>query len=239
MSTWSRMSNWLVHGIAPTNAAYDHPIMDPVHAATFGGPVINGHRQPTLLVPTLIPKGPSTSSVVVAPPIPTQPVHRIEVTPEQLANFNNTGTLNYPNGTGDGSHSLTSFQNTWDSWRHTVTEHPMQLIGLLFDGLKRVVGYVVWNYVDFAAQFKLWDGTLWGLMKHTELLWRSLVTAVITFGLFEIGPLLGALAEWIRIFVDLVKGAFHLAVEAVEALWSVLGRLWDDLVYLTYRLNPF
>ena len=207
-----RLKNFVVHGTNPLSAAYDHPVGDPIFQLAVHGPVVNGHRQPVLTMGTLVP---TESPVKIVPTIPLKHYTPFQVTPDLMTNLMETGSLNHHNGTGDGSY-LSSFGNAWDQWRHTLTKHPLQFLGQLLEGLKKAVGYVIWNYIDFAEQYRRWDGTLWGLVHGTKLLWRALVTVALTLGLLELGPLLEALAQWIRLFVDLVKTAFELTVEAVE-----------------------
>ena len=228
-----RLRNFVVHGTSPLHAGYDHPVGDPLFQLAVNGPVVNGHRQPVLAMGTLVP----TESVVkIVPTIPLKHYTPFAVTQDGIQNLLEHGSLNHSNGRGDGS-QLKSFDSVWDQWAHTLTQHPLQFLGQLLDGLKRALGYVIWNYIDFAEQFRRWDGTLWGLVHGTQLLWRSLVTVALTVGLFELGPLLEALAVWARILMDLVRTAFQLTVEAVEMVWYVLGRVWDDLVEGAYRLT--
>ena len=228
-----RFRNFVLHGTSPLHAAYEHPVGDPIWQQVVNAPLVNGHRQPVLTMGTLVP---TESIVKVVPVVPRTPYSPFAVTPDQMQHLLEHGSLNHPNGVGDGSH-LTSFNSVWDQWQHTLTQHPLQFIGQLVDALKNTVGYVLWNYIDFGEQFRRWDGTLWGLVHGTQLLWRSLVTVAITIGLFELGPLFEAMAEWARILVDLLRTVFGLTVEAVEMVWYVIGRVWDDLVEGAYRLT--
>ena len=228
-----RFRNFVVHGTSPLNAAYDHAVGDPLFQMVMNSPVVNGHRLPVVTMGTLVP---TENPIKVVPATPSVPFLSNPVTQPALQTLLDTGSLNHSNGRGDGS-QLSAFDSVWDQWRHTLTEHPLQFLGQLVDALKKAVGYVIWNYIDFAEQFRRWDGTLWGLVHGTHLLWRSLVTAAITVGLFEMGPLLEALATWARILVDLLRTAFNLTVEAVEMVWYVLGRVWDDVTEGVYRIT--
>lgn len=228
-----RFRNFVVHGTNPFHAAYDHPIGDPIFQLAVQSPVVNGHRKPVLVMGDLVP---NESVNKVVPTIPLKHFTPFHVTPDLMQSVLETGSLNHANGQGDGSY-LTSFNTSWEQWRHTLSKNPLQLLGQLIEGLKTAVGYILWNYIDFGEQFRRWDGTLWGLVHGTHLLWRSLVTVAITLGLLELGPLLEALAQWIRLFVDLIRTAFNLTVEAVEMVWYVLGRIWDDLAQMAGKLT--
>lgn len=115
---------------------------------------------------------------------------------------------------------------------YTLTHHPVEFVEQLFHYTKQGLGWVVWNYQDLYEQLKQWDGSWIGFSRSMGLAWRAVVVGLITLGLFELGPLLEALALWLRLVFDFVRGALGLVGEAVDALWYVLQRVWDDVTSL-------
>lgn len=127
--------------------------------------------------------------------------------------------FDHPTLSDGGSHSL---------WEHVVRD-PRYVVDRLWHLVTGTVGYVVWNYADFVEQFRSWNGTLPGLLTHVGLLWRTLVTVVLTLGLLELGPLVDGLSRLLAEVGTVLAGVFHLSVRATEELWALLALLWRDL----------
>lgn len=120
----------------------------------------------------------------------------------------------------------------WSNLGYTITHHPVDFVRQLFDYAKQGVGWIWWNYEDFYEQFRNWDGSWVGLAHSTGLFWRGLVCALITVGLWEIAPLLEALASWLRLTFDFLKGALQLTGVILDDVWYLLQRVWDDVTGL-------
>jgi hypothetical protein len=95
----------------------------------------------------------------------------------------------------------------------------------VWDILRGTVGYIVWNFEDLRAQIIQWDGTWWGLLRHTALIWRVLVTAALAIGLSQAGPILNAMMQLLTLLWDIVSVTFRVVVGTVEELWSVWERM--------------
>lgn len=113
----------------------------------------------------------------------------------------------------------------WADFRHTLTDNPGHLLGVAIDGVWNALKYVGWNYVDFIDQLRSWDGTWSGLLTHTALLWRTVVTVLITAGLVQIGPLLMAVTEWGGLLGRLLYSTFRTLGYAADLLWQAIDAL--------------
>lgn len=117
-------------------------------------------------------------------------------------------------------------------WWVEVVHGPMNIIEKVWLTLRMVGGWVVWNYTDLMEQFQRWDGTWFGLVRHTHILWRASVVALLTLGILEVAPLLEMITQWVGMLFELVRFTFSLAGSAVEELWYLLSRVYDDLTGL-------
>lgn len=112
---------------------------------------------------------------------------------------------------------------------YTVTHHPVDFLRQLFEYTKQGMGWVVWNYRDFFQQLQQWDGSWLGFTRLSGLMWRGLVVGLLTVGFIEIAPLMSAVATWLRLVFDFMRGALGLVGAAVDELWELLYRLYVDI----------
>lgn len=121
----------------------------------------------------------------------------------------------------------------WADLRVTATQHPGQLLYTILSGMIQVTRYVGWNYVDFVDQIRSWDGTWLGLVRHTELIWRTLVTVLLTAGLIQAGPLLWLLTEWLELMGGAMVAFFRVLGSATDVIWrtvdDIVSYLWDTV----------
>ena len=117
-------------------------------------------------------------------------------------------------------------------WWTAVVHGPMNVIEKLWITTRMAVGWVVWNYTDWVSEFSNWDGTWTGLLTRSHLIWRSMVVGLLTLGLLEIAPLLDVVARWIGMIFELIRVAFRLGSEGVEELWTLVVRVYEDIVSL-------
>lgn len=116
---------------------------------------------------------------------------------------------------------------------------PRQLINHLWGLMTSSFNYVVWDYSDFVAQFSTWDGTMLGLMSHMNLIWRTMITVLITIGLIELVPVTEAMVRVLTEFGYIMKLAFNLGVSIMEEVWSILSMvmtdLWKPIEYVIHK----
>lgn len=122
----------------------------------------------------------------------------------------------------------------WSDLRQTLHHNPGYLLQSAFTGIIDVLKYIGWNYVDFIDQIHAWDGTWTGLLTHSALLWRTAITALITVGLLQAGPLLLAITEWGRMLASLLTSTFELVGDAMGFVWYAVE---DILTYITSTLS--
>lgn len=123
----------------------------------------------------------------------------------------------------------------WSDLQQTLRHNPSQLLWTISSGVVDALKWIGWNYVDLVDQLRSWDGTWWGLMSHTTLLWRMVVTTLLTVGLIQAGPLLQALTEWIRLLGSMLSTTFGFVEEGLELLWQTLE---DVFSFVTDRIIP-
>lgn len=115
---------------------------------------------------------------------------------------------------------------------YTLTNHPVVFAENLWQATKQGMGWVVYQYSDFFKQLQGWDGSWIGFTRTAGLFWRGLIVAALTVGMVEIAPLLNSLATWVRLVFDFIRGALGLVGDAVDELWWLLTRLWNDITGL-------
>lgn len=124
----------------------------------------------------------------------------------------------------------------WSDLQHGALRNPGHLLETAFGAVVGGVKYIGWNYVDFFDQIRSWDGTWWGLVQHSALLWRTLVTVLLTAGLIQVGPLLLAVTEWARMLGSLLASTFGLAGDALGMVWEVVDDLAGYIGVMVQRI---
>lgn len=109
-----------------------------------------------------------------------------------------------------------------------ILSDPRQVVYQIWNTLHSTFGYIIWNYEDFVRQFQAWDGSLLGLMTHIDLMWRTMVTVVITLGILELGPLIDGLSRILMEIGEVIVFLFRLVETTASELWYFLGVLWKD-----------
>lgn len=115
--------------------------------------------------------------------------------------------------------------------------HLDTIIPAIYEGIKSVVGYVIWNYEDLYNQFQKWDGSPLNLFQDMHFLWRGMVSAIITLGLIEIVPILESLVSLWWDFMGLVYHSFVFLGNAVSEAFHIIATLWDDADNLWFKLT--
>lgn len=108
--------------------------------------------------------------------------------------------------------------------------NPRQIIHHIWSVIRGTFGYVIWNYEDFVMQFQSWDGSVTGLLQHVGLLWRTMITVVITLGLLELGPLIDGLSRILMEIGELIMFTFRLVETTANEMWYFLNLLWEDFM---------
>lgn len=124
----------------------------------------------------------------------------------------------------------------WSDLQQTALQSPTHLVEAMFRGAMEGLRYVGWNYVDFLDQWKSWDGSWTGLLTHASLMWRTVVTVLLTAGLIQIGPLLLAVTEWVRMLGAVLVRTFGFVGDAVTLVWNTLEELMGYLYWTVQRL---
>lgn len=117
---------------------------------------------------------------------------------------------------------------------YTLVHHPADFFKRMWELTQDTVRWVVFQYTDFYHQLTNWHGGIDSFSQSMGLVWRGAIVAALTLGFVEIAPLMNALATWIRLVFDLLRGALGLVGEAVDELWNLLTRLWDDITGLVF-----
>lgn len=124
----------------------------------------------------------------------------------------------------------------WSDLRQSMLRDPGHVLWAAASGVVDLVKYVGWNYVDFMDQIKSWDGTWAGLLRHSSLLWRTVVTVLLTAGLLQAGPLFLAITEWARMLGWLLSSSFGLVGDALGMVWEVVEDLVSYVTSLVSRI---
>lgn len=118
-----------------------------------------------------------------------------------------------------------SYVNQWG-----MLSDPRQILHHLWTVTNATFGYVIWNYQDFAHQFQSWDGSINGLLHHMGLLWRTMVTILLTLGILELGPFIDGLSRIFMEIGELIVFVFRLVETTASEMWYFLNILWEDLM---------
>lgn len=199
---------------------------DGVHRQPLLLTTVGNGNPPTIPVPAPTTGGPSSvSNYVPVPPIPGVR------TPATVLPLNDdTSALYLVN-----EQTLKSNRISMGYWDMIL--HPSTILPHMYDVLKGIGSYVVWNYQDFVEQFRSWNGTWMGLLEHTGLVWRAFVTAFLTLGLIEIAPILGSLWTILLQLGEVLATVFRWATGVSLEAFHLIGVLWDDMVYMVRKLT--
>lgn len=96
--------------------------------------------------------------------------------------------------------------------------------------LKKAVGYIGFTYNDFVEQWTHWDKTMSGLVQNFELWWRIFVTAVITYGIYEMGIMFDSFGRIIQFIWEAIQMLFNLSKEILQEMWNVLTEMLNHIV---------
>lgn len=125
--------------------------------------------------------------------------------------------------------------NTRDVMRHAPPSQnaltATEMMEALLQSARGALSYIAWSYTDLYAQMRAWDGTWAGLFQHWALVWRAMVTAAITYGLYQTGPVLETV--WFGLLWLLEE-----AWLAVRWIGEELYVLWHDMVGLLIPNDP-
>lgn len=108
--------------------------------------------------------------------------------------------------------------------------HPQLIVDHIWTVFKSTFGYVIWSYEDFVIQFQAWDGSVGGLMHHVGLIWRTMITIVLTLGILELGPFIDGMSRIFMEIGELIAFTFRLVETTINEMWYFMNLLWQDLM---------
>ena len=101
---------------------------------------------------------------------------------------------------------------------------------LFWETLQNTVKYVVWNYQDFFHQMVNWDGSWQGLLLHSNLVMRGMITVLITYGIYKAGEIVVLLCDILEEVWNTIQGSTNaLGVILADAVY-ILRTIWEDIV---------
>lgn len=107
----------------------------------------------------------------------------------------------------------------WDLVRHTEWTHPLSVIEALWNFTVETFDYVIWDFKEFVRLIGAWNGSVWMLTGHPQYLadvvWRSVVTALIVAGAVMSGPLLLVVTEWTKMVVEVLLTMGHWVADSI------------------------
>lgn len=173
------------------------------------------------------PHHPST-----APFVPPSTKNIVPLGPEQVVHMEDRGRV----VSGQNPENMTRCPFINLSWK--LHRDPGHLFYVLWDITKKTVTWVVWNYEEFyrlmthAPIVQHWynlQGEVDRVVWLSEVVWRGIIVAGITWGLINITPLLVALTEWFTLFVRFLRSAFGLVGKALSDVLYVVERIYEDI----------
>lgn len=117
--------------------------------------------------------------------------------------------------------------NTSGVWYHIT--HPSQILPALWSVVETPFRYVGWTWTDFSNHFQNWDGSLRGLLRDVEIIWRFFLLCVVALGLWEIRPLLDALYEVATGLGQVITMIFRATEDVVVAVMDMLQQMFHDI----------
>lgn len=108
---------------------------------------------------------------------------------------------------------------------------------LLLSTVKDAFGYVVWNYQDFFHQLVQWDGSWQGLFVHTNLMMRTMVTVILTYGIFKTGEIVSMLSQIVSEVWTIVTSSMGVAGNILNDIGLVLQTIWEDIMSTIRRIT--
>ena len=104
-----------------------------------------------------------------------------------------------------------------------------KIFRLFWETFQKTIKYVLWNYQDFFHQMVHWDGSWQGLVLHSNLVMRTMITVLITYGIYKAGELLVVLRDVLEEVLNIVQGsASALGVIVSDALY-ILQTIWKEI----------
>lgn len=192
-------------------------------------PDTTGHRQPLLMSTDLankdyLSKGMSTSTTTgVAVPLFIPPN-------TQHAQFVPLMDQNQVASHITGIDQIVPTHPTSHLTHMGMFSNPGLIVHHIWSVIHATFGYIIWNYEDFVIQFQSWDGSVNGLIQHVGLLWRTMITIVLTLGILELGPFIDGLSRIFMEIGELIMFMFRLVETTANEMWYFLNVLWEDLM---------
>ena len=120
--------------------------------------------------------------------------------------------------------------NTSGMWFHIT--HPKQILPALWS----VMGYpfrsVGWTWTDFSNHFQNWDGSLSGLIRDVEIVWRFFLLCLVALVLWEVKPILDVLYEVALSVGKVITMIFRMTEDVVIMVMDMLERMFKDITSL-------
>lgn len=100
----------------------------------------------------------------------------------------------------------------------------------IWNMLGSAVKYIEFSYADLYRLLTTNHGSWLNIVHDVDVLYRLIITALITVGILQIAPLLQLVFSLARSIFDIIVFTYQTSVSSARELWNVLMNIYDDLV---------
>lgn len=122
------------------------------------------------------------------------------------------------------------YPQSWAQWiRSETTWHPTGWINWLWDSFSGAFAYVGWSFQDLVNQFHSWDGTIAGLLRNFDLVWRVIVVVFVLWGVTELASVMESVVRVVMVAWEAVRSTFGIAESVIEEMWNLMQIFIEDV----------